>query len=146
MQASAPTKFRFEGKGKGNKFTIDADVCGMADVRPLDPPGNQETTVCWVQTDNDFGGNEPSHDSGTTYLLGHSWAPNPDEVLNPVSSRATKEILDAEPVYVNGVATYPAKSLNGSLVTLWTPTAKLRLQGAQHLRRREVPGRRGRLR
>jgi hypothetical protein len=97
----------------------------MADIRPLDPPGEQEHTVCWVYTDDGFGGNAPGSNSKTTYVLGHAWAHNPQEVLNRISEPATKEILSVKPKYVTGVATYPVKSLNGSMITLWTPHAKL---------------------
>ena len=55
----------------------------MAYVRPLDPPGEQHHTVCWVQ--HDFGFAPGSKGRGTTYVLGHSWAEDPLEVLNKVS-------------------------------------------------------------
>lgn len=121
VAASGPTTFLFQGP----HFSIKAHVCAMADIRPLDPPGEQEHTVCWVETDDGFGGHAPGSHSGTTYVLGHSWAENPQEVLNNISERATKEILSVKPRYVSGIATYPVQSLNGSRLTLWTPTGKL---------------------
>lgn len=122
VKASGPRTFLFEGP----HIRIHAHVCAMADIRPLDPPGEQEHTVCWVYTDDGFGGNPPGSDSATTYILGHSWAENPQEVLNQISEPATKEILSVKPRYVDGVAVYPVKRLNGSMITLWTPTAKLK--------------------
>ena len=53
------------------RYTIKATVCGMEYVRPLDPPGEQHHTVCWVQ--HDFGFAPGSNGRGTTYVLGHSW-------------------------------------------------------------------------
>ena len=44
MAAAAPTHFQIAGAG----FTIDANSCKMPNVRPLDPPGDQYHTVCWV--------------------------------------------------------------------------------------------------
>lgn len=122
VKASGPKTFLFEGP----HFNIKAHVCAMADIRPLDPPGEQEHTVCWVYTDDGFGGNPPGSNSATTYVLGHAWAENPQEVLNQISVPATKEILSVKPKYVDGVAIYPVKGLNGSMITLWTPTAKLK--------------------
>ncbi len=46
-------------------------------------------------------------------------------MLNPISVPATKEILSVTPKYVTGTKTYPVKSLNGSMITLWTPKGKL---------------------
>jgi hypothetical protein len=122
VAGSGPKTFLFQGPN----FSIKAHVCAMADIRPLDPPGEQEHTVCWVYSDDGFGGNAPGSHSRTTYILGHSWAENSQEVLNRISEPATKEILSAKPRYVSGVATYPVKGLNGSLITLWTPTGKLK--------------------
>ena len=57
------------------KYRIRAHVCGMEYVRPLDPPGEQHHTVCWVQ--HDFGFAPGSRGKGTTYVLGHSWGAGP---------------------------------------------------------------------
>ena len=62
----------------------------MANERPLDPPGEQHHTVCWVR--NEFGV-APGSDSATTYVLGHSWGQDTQEVLNRLSAPATQQIL-----------------------------------------------------
>ena len=115
---AAPTRFTLTGHG----FTIRAKVCGMPFVRPLDPPGEQHHTVCWVK--KDFGVAPGSH-SGTTYVLGHAWAPDPREVLNRASSRATREVLHTKAVQYDGVPIYPAKTLLGTKLTLRTPAGVL---------------------
>ncbi len=115
---AAPNQFTLSGTG----FTITARVCGMPFVRPLDPPGEQHHTVCWVK--KDFGV-APSSNSGTTYVLGHAWAPDPREVLNKASSRATGEVLHAKTVKYDGVPIRPAKVLLGAHLTLKTPTGTL---------------------
>ncbi len=116
---AAPTYFKIAGP----KFTIKAHVCGMEYVRPLDPPGEQHHTVCWVQ--HDFGV-APGSTSGTTYILGHSWAPDPLEVFNRLSAPATREILKVKPTTLSGIPIYPVQSLNGYIITLWTPKGTLR--------------------
>jgi hypothetical protein len=118
---------RITGRVDGHSITITAYVCGMADIRPIDPPGEQHHTVCWIETDDGFGGMAPGTNSGTTYIFGHAWAEDPLEVLNKISAPATREILAgrSHPKYVSGVPTYPATSLNGLLVTLWTPRGTL---------------------
>lgn len=95
----------------------------MDNVRPLDPPGEQHHTVCWVQ--HGFGV-PPGSRSATTYILGHAWAQDSLEVLNKASAPATREILHARPVYVSGVATYPAHALDGYVISLRTPSGLLR--------------------
>lgn len=115
---AGPTRFRVTGPG----FTINARVCAMANERPLDPPGEQHHTVCWVR--NEFG-EAPSTTSATTYVLGHSWAPDPREVLNRLSAPATKQILHAKPVRRDGVPIFPVTVLNGHHITLWTPQGRL---------------------
>jgi hypothetical protein len=91
-------------------------------VRPLDPPGEQHHTVCWVK--KDFGV-APGSRSGTTYVLGHAWAPDPREVLNKASSRATREVLRAKTVKYDGIPVRPAPVLLGSHITLRTPAGAL---------------------
>lgn len=91
-------------------------------VRPLDPPGEQHHTVCWVQ--QGFGV-APGSRSATTYVLGHAWGQDSSEVLNSLSASATTEILGAKPTYVSGVATYPVHSLDGYVITLRTPAGVL---------------------
>ncbi len=122
VAASAPTHFTMQGKG----FTIAAHVCGMGYVRPLDPPGEQHHTVCWVQ--HDFGEAPGSH-SRTTYILGHAWAEDDLEVLNKASRPATLQILDAvkhaKVSRLDGIPVYPVTALNGSTITLRTATGTL---------------------
>ncbi len=118
VPAAAPHRFTLSGAG----FTIRARVCGMPDVRPLDPPGEQHHTVCWV--DHHFGVAPGSH-SATTYVLGHAWAPDPLEVLNKASSRATRDVLRAKAVAYDGIPTFPAPSLLGSHLTLTTAQGRL---------------------
>jgi hypothetical protein len=118
VAAAAPKRFTLSGSG----FTIKAQVCGMENVRPLDPPGEQHHTVCWVQ--HDFGVAPGSH-SGTTYVLGHAWGQDTREVLNAASSRATRDILAVKPQQVSGVKIWPAKSLLGARMTLTTRTGTL---------------------
>jgi hypothetical protein len=118
VAAAAPTGFTFTGP----EFTIKAHVCGMADIRPLDPPGEQHHTVCWV--DEGFGV-APGSDTATTYVLGHSWAENRLEVLNRASTIATKQIIAEKPTMLAGVPIYPVTRLNG--YTMILDTAKGRL-------------------
>lgn len=122
VTASAPTHFTMRGKG----FTITARVCGMDYVRPLDPPGEQHHTVCWVQ--RDFG-QAPGSSSATTYVLGHAWAEDALEVLNDASRPATLQILDAvqhhRVSHLDGIPIYPVTVLNGSTITLRTGTGVL---------------------
>ncbi|MEO9139969.1 MAG: hypothetical protein ABI345_12990 [Jatrophihabitans sp.] len=118
VDKAGPTRFRVTGA----LFTINARVCAMANDRPLDPPGEQHHTVCWVR--NDFG-EAPSSNSATTYVLGHSWAPDPREVLNRLSAPATKQILRTKPVLRDGVPIYPITMLDGYVITLWTPKGRL---------------------
>lgn len=115
---AAPTSFVLTGR----KFTIKARVCGMPNVRPLDPPGEQHHTVCWVN--EDFGV-APGSATGTTYVLGHSWAQDKLEVLNKASEVATREVLHGKPHQLDGVPVYPVKNLNGYKLVLKTRTGTL---------------------
>ncbi|MCW2602088.1 MAG: putative secreted protein, partial [Pseudonocardiales bacterium] len=115
---AAPTGFRVAGAA----FDIEATVCGMPFVRPLDPPGDQYHTVCWVRAD--FGVAPGSASGGTSYILGHSWAYAP-LVLNQLSELATQEYPGAGPQSESGVPIYPVAGLNGYTITLTTPTGTL---------------------
>jgi hypothetical protein len=113
VAAAAPTGFRI----KGAAFDIKANVCQMENVRPLDPPGDQLHTVCWVRSG--FGVAPASASGGTSYILGHAWA-QAKLVFNPLSELASKEIDRQHPRVKDGVATFPVKHLNGYRVTLRT--------------------------
>jgi hypothetical protein len=115
---AVPTAFEIKGKA----FDIKAKVCQMPYVRPLDPPGDQRHTVCWV--DSQFGVAPGSSGAGTSYILGHSWAEAP-LVLNALSITAMKQVDTKHPVLVSGVPTYPVTALNGYTVTLTTATGRL---------------------
>lgn len=113
----APTSFEIEGKA----FDIKAHVCGMDYVRPLDPPGEQFHTVCWVQ--RDFGVAPASNAKGTSYILGHAWA-EASLVLNKLSIFAMDHV-STRPAMQNGIPTYPVSGLDGYHVTLRTPKGVL---------------------
>jgi hypothetical protein len=115
---AVPTSFKITGRG----FSVKAHVCAMPAVFPLDPPGDQRHTVCWVK--KGFGV-KPGSNSGTSYILGHSWAEDAQEVLNKVSEPATREVLDGKSTRLDGVPVFPAKSLIGAKITLTTPTGTL---------------------
>ena len=124
VAAAAPTSFTYAAP----HYTIRANVCGMEYVRPLDPPGEQHHTVCWVQ--HDFGFAPGSKARGTTYVLGHSWAEDRLEVLNKISAPAMREVLP-EVAHrrlhlISNVATYPVTRLDGDVITLRTPAGTLR--------------------
>jgi hypothetical protein len=118
VAAAVPTRFTLAGRG----FTIKAHVCAMPPVFPLDPPGEQHHTVCWVT--KGFGV-MPGSNSATSYILGHSWAEDSQEVLNQASERATREVLRTHARQLDGVLVYPAKSLLGARITLRTPRGTL---------------------
>ncbi len=118
LARAAPSRFILTGHG----FTIRAHVCAMAPVFPLDPPGEQHHTVCWVT--KGFGV-MPGSRSATTYVLGHAWAQDPLEVLNKVSARATRDVLHTKARRLDGVPIFPAKSLLGARITLRTPSGTL---------------------
>lgn len=106
----------------GPAFTINAAVCQMENVRPLDPPGDQKQTVCWVR--EGFGVAPGSASGGTSYILGHAWA-REKLVFNPLSELVMAEIDESKPVLENGVPTFPAQGLNGYDITLRTPNGTL---------------------
>ena len=118
VASSAPTEFEI----KGPAFDIRANVCGMLNIRPLDPPGEQHHTVCWVK---EGFGVPPGSTSGTTYILGHAWGQDDLEVLNGLSSTAMKQVLTATPVQVSGVDTYPVTAMDGYTLTLRTGSGVL---------------------
>jgi hypothetical protein len=121
VAAAPPRRFSYRGKG----YTIRASVCGMEYVRPLDPPGEQHHTVCWVQ--HDFGYAPGSNGRGTTYVLGHAWAQDAREVLNPVSEPAMRQVLAQHSTESrDGIATHPVTALDGDVITLRTPHGVLR--------------------
>lgn len=113
-----PTGFRMTGPA----FDIPAKVCGMDNIRPLDPPGDQYHTVCWVQ--EGFGVAPGVGSGGTSYILGHSWAEAP-LVLTPLSTTAMAHIDMAKPVDLAGVPTFPTTAVNGYKIVLTTPNGVL---------------------
>jgi hypothetical protein len=117
VPASVPTSFRITGRA----FTVNAAVCQMDNVRPLDPPGDQLHTVCWVK--QGFGVAPSSPSGGTSYILGHAWAQQ-QLVFNPLSEYAMKH-LAAHPRMRSGVATTPVLGLSGYRITLRTGTGVL---------------------
>ncbi len=124
VAAAAPTSFTYTAP----HYTIRATVCGMAYVRPLDPPGEQHHTVCWVQ--RDFGFAPGSKGRGTTYVLGHSWAEDRLEVLNKISETAMREVVPEIAHHkmhlISNVATYAITRLDGDVISLHTPHGLLR--------------------
>ena len=118
VPAAAPTAFTLTGP----RFTIKAHVCAMANVRPYDPPGDQRHTICWVR--NGFGV-KPASDAATSYLFGHSWSVDPQEVLNRASAVVTREFLHARASQLDGVPIYPANALDGYRIVLRTRTGVL---------------------
>lgn len=132
--AARPTAFTFSGPA----FTIKATVCSMAGVSPLDPPGEQHHTVCWV---NSRWGVEPGSRSGTSLILGHAWGQDRFEVLNKLSARATGQILTAKPRTVGGVRIYPVTDLDGYTVTLATKygTLEYRVRSAYGVAKSDLP-------
>lgn len=118
VAAAAPISFRISGPA----FTIDADVCQMANIRPLDPPGDQYHTVCWVH--EGFGVAPGSASGGTSYILGHAWAAAP-LVLNELSETAMAQAVDVAPAPLDGVAVREVDVLNGYAITLQLPDGTL---------------------
>ncbi|MGN6606465.1 MAG: sortase domain-containing protein [Jatrophihabitans sp.] len=132
VAASAPTSFRLTGP----HVRVAADVCAMPNVRPYDPPGEQHHTVCWVR---EGFGVAPGSAARTSYLFGHSWAEDDQEVLNAASSVATREILRGRTAELPSIApgtggitapsptttVYPVHALAGSRIVLRTGTGVL---------------------
>lgn len=123
VAASKPTAFVMRGPA----FVIRAHVCAMPYVRPLDPPGEQHHTVCWVDSGMgaDFGVAPASPSRGTSYVLGHAWAEDPNEVLNPMSELAMRQVHLGRPSLAHGVPVYPVTDLNGYTIGLTTATGRL---------------------
>ena len=119
VAAAVPVRFEISGPA----FTIRAAVCPMPYVRPLDPPGDQRHTVCWVE--HGFGVAPASDAAGTTYVLGHAWAEAP-LVLNALSIFAMNHVDRARPRIEAGVRTYTITALDGYAITLRTRTGVLR--------------------
>jgi hypothetical protein len=106
----------------GPAFRIKANVCQMDYVRPLNPPGNQKHTVCWVR--KGFGVAPGSDSGGTSYILGHAWAKTP-LIFNPLSELAMQEVNGQNPEMQSGVPTFPVKALDGYKIVLRTSTGTL---------------------
>lgn len=115
---AAPTHFEMSGP----EFDIKAGVCEMPFVRPLNPPGDQKRTVCWVR--EDFGVAPGSDSGGTSYILGHAWAKTP-LIFNPLSELAMLEFTGQNPEMQSGVPTFPVQALNGYHIVLRTPNGTL---------------------
>jgi hypothetical protein len=111
VAAGAPSTFRIAGPN----LDTSADVCGMPYVRPLDPPGDQYHTVCWVQSD--FGVAPGSASGGTSYILGHAWAEAP-LVFNDMSEIAMAQAANEPASTLDGIPIYPVDALNGDTITL----------------------------
>jgi hypothetical protein len=118
VASAAPTRFEI----KGPAFDIKANVCAMPYIRPLDPPGDQVHTVCWVR--DTFGVAPSSKSKGTSYILGHAWS-QANLVFNPMSEFAMKEVDEQHPTYENGVPIFPVKRLNGYKIVLQVPSGTL---------------------
>jgi hypothetical protein len=114
VPSAAPTSFEM----KGASFNIKAGVCQMENVRPLDPPGDQLHTVCWVR--EGFGVAPGSKSGGTSYILGHAWAQQ-RLVFNPLAEFAMKKVNLNTPRLQNGVPTYPVAGLRPYKIILKTP-------------------------
>jgi hypothetical protein len=115
---AAPVGFEISGP----VFKIKANVCQMNYVRPLNPPGDQKHTVCWVR--KGFGVAPGSDSGGTSYILGHAWARTP-LIFNPLSELAMQEVTGQDPEMQSGVPTFPVKAINGYNIVLRTPTGTL---------------------
>jgi Sortase domain len=115
---AAPTSFEMSGPA----FDIKANVCQMKYVRPLNPPGDQMHTVCWVR--KGFGVAPGSDSGGTSYILGHAWAKTP-LIFNPLSELAMQEVTGQNPEMQSGVPIFPVKVMDGYNVVLRTPTGTL---------------------
>lgn len=114
---AVPTSFEMDGPG----FRIDAHVCQMDFVLPLDPPGDQFHTVCWVN--RKFGVPPGSDTQGTSYILGHAWA-EANLVLNPLSTYATAH-ENTRATIESGVPLRDISGIDGSKIVLKTRTGTL---------------------
>lgn len=114
----APTAFVMSGPA----FTIKAHVCKMDFVLPLDPPGDQFHTVCWVK--RKFGVAPGSDAAGTSYILGHAWA-EAKLVLNPLSEHAMTQVTGHHAVMDSGVPIYPVTNVDGYSIVLTVPHGRL---------------------
>jgi len=115
---AGPTHFLLSGPA----FAVSAAMCGMPPVFPLDPPGDQVHTVCWV--DHGFGVAPGTATHGTTYVLGHAWSVQ-KLVLNPLAEYATAH-EGAATTTSAGVTTIAIPSLVGKYsITLTTPSGLL---------------------
>jgi len=118
VPAAGPTHFLLSGPA----FSVSANVCAMPPVFPLDPPGDQVHTVCWV--DSGFGVAPGTAARGTTYVLGHAWSVQ-KLVLNPLSEYAAAHVGPATRL-PTGVTTYSVPSLLGKYtITLTTSSGIL---------------------
>jgi len=118
VPAAGPTHFLLSGPA----FSVSANVCAMPAVFPLDPPGDQVHTVCWV--DSGFGVAPGTAARGTTYVLGHAWSVQ-KLVLNPLSEYAAAHLGPATQRPA-GVTTYSVPSLLGKYtITLTTSSGTL---------------------
>jgi hypothetical protein len=117
VDPSPPTAFDISGPA----FDIQAQVCQMNNVRPLDPPGDQYHTVCWVR--DGFGVAPGSNSGGTSYILGHAWA-EAELVLNPMSEWAMSGVGPERDL--GGIPVFPIENLNNYVVTLTTANGMLR--------------------
>lgn len=115
---AAPTAFEMSGPA----FAIKATVCQMNYVRPLNPPGDQKHTVCWVR--KGFGVAPGSDSGGTSYILGHAWSKTP-LIFNPLSELAMQEVTGQNPEIQSGVPTFPIRAINGYNIVLRTRTGTL---------------------
>jgi hypothetical protein len=115
---AAPTAFVMSGPA----FTIKAHVCKMDFVLPLDPPGDQFHTVCWVK--RKFGVAPGSDAQGTSYILGHAWA-RAKLVFNPLSEHAMTQVTGHTPIKESGVPIYPVTNVDGYKIVLTTPHGTL---------------------
>ncbi|MGH3768892.1 MAG: sortase domain-containing protein [Pseudonocardiaceae bacterium] len=115
---AAPTGFVMSGPA----FDIKANVCQMKYARPLNPPGDQKRTVCWVQ--KGFGVAPGSDSGGTSYILGHAWAKTP-LIFNPLSELAMQEVTGQNPEMQSGVPTFPVQAINGYTIVLRNPNGTL---------------------
>ena len=76
---AAPTAFTLTGR----KFTIKAHVCAHGRRAPARPA--RRAAPHGLLGEDGFGVAPGSH-AATTYVLGHAWAPDPQEVLNRLSA------------------------------------------------------------